>query len=340
MIRKPEFSAVYPRLLLQSRMLSEPILIGDVPLTLEKLESMEFIDWEIQAALLTRVQDLSNEEDWAAMLGARFGISAHGPLGFAALSAPHIQAAFEVIADYLPVRTTAIHCRLATDENGLTASLDDCTGDPEFFGWVAEIVLKTLESVISTMRGRDLDQQVTVLLGRQRPRHYRRLNRAFQGRVVFSAEKYAITIPKHWLRRPSPLHDESAYRANISKCIEIMARREQSFPTSSAVRHLLQRHFDDAIQNKSEPSPPPNLEEVASLLFLTNRTLIRKLHAESSSYKSILTDLRRTLAASLLRDARLTAAEAGMMLGYREPANFGRAFRRWYGTSPAAWRRR
>ena len=70
------------------------------------------------------------------------------------------------------------------------------------------------------------------------------------------------------------------------------------------------------------------------------RTLIRKLNAENTSYKAILTDLRRNFATELLRDARLTAAEVGMVLGYREPANFGRAFRRWYGESPAAWRRK
>jgi AraC-like DNA-binding protein len=74
-------------------------------------------------------------------------------------------------------------------------------------------------------------------------------------------------------------------------------------------------------------------------MHLTPRTLIRRLNEEQQSYKSILRDLRREYARALLANAALTVAEAGEILGYREPANFGRAFRAWYGTSPSAWRR-
>ena len=74
-------------------------------------------------------------------------------------------------------------------------------------------------------------------------------------------------------------------------------------------------------------------------MHTTPRTLIRRLRNEDATYRDILEDLRREYAGQLLQDARLTVADVGEVLGYREPANFGRAFRRWYGASPAAWRR-
>ena len=85
---------------------------------------------------------------------------------------------------------------------------------------------------------------------------------------------------------------------------------------------------------------PPTQETVAATMHLTNRTLIRRLKKEGSSYKEILEELRRDYAQTLLGNARLTVADVGELLGYKEPANFGRAFRRWLGISPAQWRRR
>ena len=86
--------------------------------------------------------------------------------------------------------------------------------------------------------------------------------------------------------------------------------------------------------------PPPTQEAIAAAMHLTTRTLIRRLKKEGSAYKEILEELRRDYAQTLLGNARLTVADISVLLGYREPANFGRAFRRWFGSSPAHWRRR
>ena len=42
----------------------------------------------------------------------------------------------------------------------------------------------------------------------------------------------------------------------------------------------------------------------------------------------------------LLRDEKLAISEVAFLLGYSEPSTFYRAFRRWHGISPRAYRRR
>jgi AraC-like DNA-binding protein len=42
----------------------------------------------------------------------------------------------------------------------------------------------------------------------------------------------------------------------------------------------------------------------------------------------------------MLDDARYTISEIGHLLGYGDPANFGRAFKRLTGQSPSEYRRR
>lgn len=67
--------------------------------------------------------------------------------------------------------------------------------------------------------------------------------------------------------------------------------------------------------------------------------LIRRLATEDVSYKDLLNDARRELALSYLRQGR-SAAEITCLLGFADPSNFTRAFKRWTGMAPTPWRER
>ena len=126
-------------------------------------------------------------------------------------------------------------------------------------------------------------------------------------------------------------------RARTPRRIAIAAR-ESAGSSVEVIRNRLRNHFDSQAMQRDGVAPP-TLEQVAGEMHTTPRTLIRRLRNEDATYRDILENLRREYAGQLLQDARLTVADVGEVLGYREPANFGRAFRRWYGASPAAWRR-
>ncbi|MEM1081903.1 MAG: helix-turn-helix transcriptional regulator, partial [Pseudomonadota bacterium] len=83
----------------------------------------------------------------------------------------------------------------------------------------------------------------------------------------------------------------------------------------------------------------PTLTDVSRRLHRSERTLIRKLANRRTTYKQIVADERLRYASKLLRDAHYTVAEIADILGYREPANFCRAFKQWVGTSPTQFRR-
>lgn len=78
---------------------------------------------------------------------------------------------------------------------------------------------------------------------------------------------------------------------------------------------------------------------MARLLGLSERTLQRRLADIGRSFSAVVEDFRREEAALLLADARYAVVEVAARLGYAEQTSFTRAFRRWTGTTPAAWRR-
>jgi AraC-like DNA-binding protein len=77
---------------------------------------------------------------------------------------------------------------------------------------------------------------------------------------------------------------------------------------------------------------------VAHAFNMTARTLQRRLRAERTSYKQILDDVRRELAVDYVSEPDLSIKEITYMLGFSEPSNFTRAFKRWTGRSPNAYR--
>ena len=83
-----------------------------------------------------------------------------------------------------------------------------------------------------------------------------------------------------------------------------------------------------------------SLELAAEIAETSPRTLRRRLREEGTSFHGILDRIRFEAAEERLREPTLSLAEVSADLGYADQASFTRAFRRWTGEPPAAYRRR
>jgi AraC-like DNA-binding protein len=78
---------------------------------------------------------------------------------------------------------------------------------------------------------------------------------------------------------------------------------------------------------------------VARAMHMSSRTLQRRLDAEGASFSEVVDDVRGRLARRWLADEARTLAEVAYALGFSDLATFSRAFKRWTGKPPGAWRR-
>ncbi len=83
----------------------------------------------------------------------------------------------------------------------------------------------------------------------------------------------------------------------------------------------------------------PTLSEVAGRLFLSTRTLRRRLEDAQTSYQEIVGETRRDVAVRYLTQTSLSTEAIAEILGYSDTANFRQAFKRWTGESPQQFRR-
>jgi AraC-like DNA-binding protein len=88
------------------------------------------------------------------------------------------------------------------------------------------------------------------------------------------------------------------------------------------------------------PDGGVTIDVIAARLGLSERTLQRRLQAAHLNFQLLVEQLRFEVACRHLQQNDLPLTEIGYRLGYSESSAFSRAFRRWSGVSPLAYRRR
>jgi AraC-like DNA-binding protein len=83
-----------------------------------------------------------------------------------------------------------------------------------------------------------------------------------------------------------------------------------------------------------------NMDAVAGQMALSRQTLFRKLKVEGVTFEQVLDALRHRLALDYLHARKVSVNETAYLVGFSDPAAFSRAFKRWTGASPKAWRGR
>jgi len=74
---------------------------------------------------------------------------------------------------------------------------------------------------------------------------------------------------------------------------------------------------------------------IAEEMHTTPRNLHRKLQKEDTSFKTMLTEVRKELAQQYIQDRSKTLTEISFMLGFSEVSSFSRAFKGWTGRPPS-----
>jgi AraC-like DNA-binding protein len=82
------------------------------------------------------------------------------------------------------------------------------------------------------------------------------------------------------------------------------------------------------------------VEDVASRLAVSRRTLQRNLRNEGTTFQQVLDGLREELAHHYLAKSKYSSGQIAFLLGYEDPNSFSRAFRSWTGQTPDTARSR
>jgi AraC-like DNA-binding protein len=155
-----------------------------------------------------------------------------------------------------------------------------------------------------------------------------RLRAFFHAPVEYDARENALGFAASALNRPLATANAALAEANDRVAAQYLARFDRQDVAARLRAHLLE----------SLPSGAVSEATAARALQLSRRSLQRKLHEAGTSFTRLLEATRRELALQYLKDSSVSVSEVAYLLGFSEVANFTRAFRRWEGVAPRAYR--
>lgn len=274
---------------------------------------------------------LGSEPDWYLGWAGTLADHFHGPVSIALMSAPTLGDGVDTFVRYFPVRIPYMHMQGRRDGDRFYAELCPLIELGEIKPILVETPLMVLQQYLHTLYAVDFSQ-ARIELDYPPPAWAERYARYFLAPVVFDAPRVALVMPEAWRALRNLDYQESTWAHALGQCEAIASSPDRT--TLGEVRNYLCRAFEVPNRRRALPT----LEEVAGHLHLAPRTLIRRLRRLGTTYQGIMDEFLRARAAELLANDRVKIKEVAAALGFQNPANFGKAFKRWYGISPGSYR--
>lgn len=261
--------------------------------------------------------------------GRRLKFTTHGALSQAAISCDTIEEALKVLIKYFRVRFVYMDLDFFIDGDEAVIQLAVQHRLDDLYVFNVEVVLASIMDVNLLLFGTRLLDGGSCRLSYERPPYHQAYESMFGTAVSFGEDANQLRFRKKHLGLPIALSNPVARRVAEEQCEEELRHLQANLTVAGKVRRQLESVRWGRL---------PGLDQVADVLGVSPRTLRRQLSGEGTKFQVILDQVRHGKATSLLETSPLSIDEIADRLGYSDPSNFGRAFRKWEGVSPSSYR--
>lgn len=293
---------------------------------------LEDAEARLPSSQLHCIFDLAIELTGDPALGLHWLEGAHesgfAPLGQLVAHAANLRHAFESLASFSRLLMDGPLFQLLEQGDKVTVRCSSVSrAPPRIRRFAAEMVVTSLFLMLRFFSARARPEQVCFEYAA--PRYRGEYMRLFGRAVCFEQPFNGLVFDRALLDVPSPYRDESVHAALRVLAERRITRLGQRRPFAQRVHELLVQQGCPC---------QTDMQSVARSLGLSVRSLRRRLAAEGESYKAVANDALASLAKHLLRDEQRTIQEAAYEMGFADATSFHRAFKRWTGTTPTAYR--
>jgi AraC-like DNA-binding protein len=292
------------------------------------LNERRLVPFESMRSLVLAAKRLTGRPSLGLEWGVSVEAAAHGLTGTAISASRDLSEALQSVARYRPLRGRALEFDLVRRGEGATLIMRE----PFDFGDIRSFVLEAHAGIVArsvaTVAGL-LPVGIEYRFPYPPPAWAPEYARWLRGAIRFRAKRMELSVPNSVLRLPGMLVD-----ARTEAAIVIPAERELALQQSGRewIGRIRQRLLE-------QQGTYPGVNAMARKLNISPRTLLRKLRQEGATYQVLLDDARKEVAEWYLVRTREPIEAIAERLGYADPSNFSRSFRRWFGTPPTKFRR-
>ncbi|MBL4881513.1 MAG: AraC family transcriptional regulator [Oleispira sp.] len=260
--------------------------------------------------------------------GQRLNISSHGFVGFAAMAADNLGQALSLAIRYARTRTLLADIRFHKEDDSAIIQVNRLASMPNTFPFVVENIISSFIAVARFLMGQQEEFSAVIKLAyppQGNPSEYEQL---FGVPVLFNQPYNQVCFPEFLLESPVSTANAISRGLAETECEKLLAQLDHGQDLVTQIRYRLEKM-----------QAFPTLPVMAKALNSSPRTINRQLAQLNTSYQHTIDEARREKAIELLDIHSVSIEQVSIELGYNDPSNFGRAFRRWLGQSPRAYRK-
>ncbi|MFT3799672.1 MAG: AraC family transcriptional regulator [Burkholderiaceae bacterium] len=266
----------------------------------------------------------------AMRAGRRTRLTSCGIFGYALMCSASPQQAFDFTIKYQRLLGPAVGGGYRREGDTIVWTLEPLiTRDPsdELYRFALEFHMAIALNLLRDAIHPDF-KPLEIRLAYERPPHAHAYTSLFDCPLLFGQPRDELRLSAHWFDRRMM----AASPTTSSQVREICERELAKIAGNAGISG---RIYSMLVEN---PRQFPDIDTVASALNMSSRTLRRRLDAEGTSYRHILSEVRKQLALKYLSETPMTNEEIADRLGYSDAANFRKAFRQWTHGQPSEFR--
>lgn len=286
---------------------------------------------EQHSTLLLTAQALYSGTDLGLLLGSQRSIATHDQLAYLMMSSATLRDASHAGLQYQNYSGRFSGNSLVTSFSELHEQGCYQIDTKDNLGELRLLAIEDILANIATTARWVLDRSLPLIKIRcnyPAPPHVDKYAALFQCPIEFDSPTTQILFEAFILDEPLPQASPQSVAFYQKLCEE----------KSASLHHgdIAWKLSQMIIEN---PAQPPSLEEAATRLHCSQRTLSRKLLAQGWRYQQLIDQIRKIHARRHLSDPNLTITQIGQQLGYADSSGFHRAFKKWTGLSPREYRK-
>ncbi|WP_373187539.1 helix-turn-helix domain-containing protein [Halopseudomonas sp.] len=287
--------------------------------------SSGFIDQASCSLLWTEAVQLAEDPLFGMRIHRLFSPTSLSAIALIGQASQNLGAALNNLIRFFPIASTQIKLETRQTEGTLLILLKS-QGEPHqqhieaLVGYLCRLLHQLDQDNVGLLKG--------VALARSDAGELELCARLLGCPVTASNEGCYLMLDEDLLTKPLASADPFL----LPRFVEAMEELLANMPSNDLVEQVKRRI--QVLLGSGDMSE----ERVAVPLNISPRHLRRKLNAEGTSYEQLVDEVRKEGAIRMISQGQLSLTSIAYELGFLDPSSFTRAFRRWTGMSPTAFR--
>lgn len=262
-------------------------------------------------------------------VGAAMRPDEYGALGLAWKAAPDLRGSFSRVERYWRIWTSNSRYEMQPAETG-TWFIEHREGTRRLGMRIS--IEADLASGVSLSRQVTSDRfaPIEVHFKHKPPKSTQHHRDYFRCPVHFGSDRDAMLLSDAALAEPTQLGDQGITQFLMSHLDRELTEIKDESTLETQTKDAIARSLSEGL---------PKMADIARGLGLSARSFHRRLAEHGVSFQVLTENTRRDLAMGLLREEAYSLSEIAFLTGFSEQSAFTRAFKRWAGRTPAAYRK-